>query len=113
MDNEITMDAIITTLSQVGAASPKKTGEICKAAVNILFAFCEEGARTPEEALDILHDYRLQAKQCAAIHRKHAVSGKPLWKDSVWHCPDCNRRVVPNHSFCHHCGKKLGWRKGG
>lgn len=32
------------------------------------------------------------------------------YRASVWHCPDCNRRVSPNHSFCHRCGKKLRWR---
>ena len=109
-NSNVTMDAIITFLGQIGASTPPEAAELTKAAVNILFAISEEGARTAEEALDILHDYRLQAKENASLHSKHAVAGKPFLKDSVWHCPDCNRRVSPNHSFCHRCGKKLRWR---
>ena len=110
MDSNITMDSIITTLGQIGAASPEETAKTCKAAVNILYAISEEGAKTAEDALDILHDYRLQAKQDEALRQKHIIAGKPSLKDGVWHCPDCNRRVAPNHSFCHRCGKKLRWR---
>lgn len=29
--------------------------------------------------------------------------------DGVLHCPQCNGRVQRGHSFCHKCGKKLGW----
>ena len=110
MDSNITMDSIITTLGQIGAASPEETAKTCKAAVNILYAISEEGAKTAEDALDILHDYRLQAKQYKALHCKHEVAGKPFLKDGVWHCPSCNRRTTPSHSYCHCCGKKLGWR---
>jgi len=104
------MDSILTTLGQIGADSPEGTSNICKAAANIIYAISEEGARTTEDALDIIHDYQLQARQDAALRRKHIIAGKPLLKDGVWHCPDCNGRCHPNHSFCHRCGKKLGWR---
>ena len=87
-----------------------KGGRFARRQQNILFALSEEGAKTSEDALDILHDYRLQAKENASLHSKHAVAGKPFLKDGVWHCPDCNRRVPPNHSFCHRCGKKLRWK---
>ena len=110
MDSNVTLDAIVTFLGQGGASSPPEAAELCKAAVSIIFTISEEGARTPEEALDILHDYRLQAKQYKALHSKHEVAGKPFLKDGVWHCPSCNRRTTPNHSYCHCCGKKLGWR---
>ena len=106
----LTMDEIITGLGDIRATAEGKDRDICQAAINILFALSEEGAKTAGEAMDILHDYRLQAKQSAALRSKHAVAGKPFLKDSVWHCPDCNRRVSPNHSFCHRCGKKLRWR---
>lgn len=106
----LTMDELITGLGDIRATVESKGQEICQAAVNILFALSEEGARTAEDAMDILHDYRLQAKQHKTLHSKHTVAGKPFLKDGVWHCPDCNRRVAPNHSFCHRCGKKLGWR---
>lgn len=109
-NSNVTMDAIITFLGQTGASTPPEAAELTKAAVNILFTISEEGARTAEEALDILHDYRLQSKQYKALHSKHEVAGKPFLKDGVWHCPSCNRRTTPNHSYCHCCGKKLGWR---
>ena len=109
-NSNVTMDAIITFLGQTGASTPPEAAERTKAAVSIIFTISEEGARTPEEALDILHDYRLQAKQYKALHSKHEVAGKPFLKDGVWHCPSCNRRTTPNHSYCHCCGKKLGWR---
>ena len=109
------MDAIITGLGDIRAAmgqdeSRQDDAEIIQAAVSMIYALSEEGAKTTDDALDILHDYRLQAKQYSALHRKHEVAGKPIFKDGVWHCPDCNGRTSPNHSFCHRCGKKLGWR---
>ena len=106
----LTMDELITGLGDLRATADSKGKGVCQAAVSILFALSEEGAKTTEDALDILHDYRLQAKENASLQSKHAVAGKPFLKDGVWHCPDCNRRVAPNHSFCHRCGKKLGWR---
>ena len=106
----LTMDELITGLGDIRATTEGKGQDICQAAVGILFALSEEGAKTVEDAMDILHDYRLQAKENASLHSKYAVTGKPFWKDSMWHCPDCNRRVAPHHSFCHRCGEKLGWR---
>ena len=109
-NSNVTMDAIITFLGQTGASTPPEAAELTKAAVNILFAISEEGAKTAEDALDIIHDYRLQVKQYAALQKKHLTAGKPFLKDGVWHCPDCNGRCRPNNSFCHRCGRKLGWR---
>lgn len=108
--NALTMDELITGLGDIRAIIEGRGQDICQTAVNILFALSESGAKTSEDALDILHDYQLQAKQYAALHRKHEVAGKPFLKDGVWHCPDCNGRCRPNNSFCHRCGKKLGWR---
>lgn len=108
--NGLTMDRLITGLGDIRASIEGEGQDICQAAVNILFALKEEGAQTTADALDILHDYQLQSKQYAALQKKHLTAGKPFLKDGVWHCPDCNRRVSPNHSFCHRCGKKLRWR---
>lgn len=33
----------------------------------------------------------------------------PKKGDGVLHCPQCNGRVQRGHTFCHKCGKKLGW----
>ena len=109
-NNDVTMGAIISFLGKERASAPPEKAELCGTAITILSALWNEGANTPEEALDILHDYQLQAKQYAALQKKHLTAGKPFLKDGVWHCPDCNGRCRPNNSFCHRCGKKLGWR---
>lgn len=109
-NNDVTMGAIISFLGKERASAPPEKAELCRTAITILSALWNEGANTPEEALDILHDYQLQAKQYKALHCKHEVAGKPFLKDGVWHCPSCNRRTTPNHSYCHCCGKKLGWK---
>lgn len=108
--NGLTMDRLITGLGDIRASIEGEGQGICQAAVNILFALKEEGAQTTADALDILHDYQLQSKQYAALQKKHLTAGKPFLKDGVWCCPDCNGRCRPNNSFCHRCGKKLGWR---
>ncbi len=115
MDSSPTIDAIITGLgsirAEVGRDEDRQAeAAIIQAAVSIIYAFSEEGAKTADDALDILHDYRLRAKEDAPIRKKHLVAGKAIFKDGVWHCPDCNGRTSPNHSFCHRCGKKLRWR---
>lgn len=106
----LTMDKLITGLGDIRASVEGEGQDVCQAAVNILFALKEEGAQTAADALNILHDYRLQSRQYVALQKKHLTADKPFLKDGVRHCPDCNRRVSPNHSFCHRCGKKLGWR---
>lgn len=98
------------TSEPLPTARAKASAKRRSASFSILFALSEEGAKTTEDALDILHDYRLQGKQYKALHSKHEIAGKPFLKDGVWHCPDCDGRCRPNNSFCHRCGKKLGWR---
>lgn len=80
--NTLTMDELITGLGDIRATTEDKGQEICQAAVNILFALSEEGAQTAEDALDILHDYRLQGKQYATLQKKHTVAGKSFLKDA-------------------------------
>lgn len=64
------MDAIITGLGDIRAAmgrdeSRQDDAEIIQAAVSMIYALSEEGAKTTDDALDILHDYRLQANSTA------------------------------------------------
>lgn len=40
---------------------------------------------------------------------KFEVPIPPKKGDGVLHCPQCNGRVQRGHTFCHKCGKKLGW----
>jgi len=107
---DLTMDEIITGLGDIRAAVEGESRNICQAAIHTLFALSEAGARTAGEGRDLLYDYRALAKQYQALHKRHEVAGNAILKDGVWHCPDCRHRVAPNHSFCHRCGKKLGWR---
>lgn len=109
MDNDIKLDAMVIFLVELGKSEPEASA-LCNAAATILLAITKEGAKTSGEALDVLHDYHLQAKQYKALHSKHEVADMPFLKDGVWHCPSCNGRCRPNNSFCHRCGKKLGWR---
>lgn len=109
MDSNVKLDAMVIFLVELGKSDPEAS-TICTAAATVLLAITHEGAKTAGDALDIIHDYRLQAKQYAALQKKHLTAGKPFLKDGVWHCPDCNGRCRPNNSFCHRCGKKLGWR---
>lgn len=111
--DDVTMDFIITQIGSLGVAgedgSNSESSVACKAAINILFAISEAGAKTKDEAMDLLYDYKGLSKQYAALYKRHSIETHPKHKDGVWHCPDCNRRVQPHHSFCHRCGKRLGW----
>ena len=83
----------------------------CETAIRILAALAGEGCADLDGVLDILQDYRTLAKQYQNLHRKFEIPGKPIHKDGVWHCPACNSRVSPNHTHCHRCGKKMGWKR--
>lgn len=80
-----------------------------EAAIAIISALQDEGISDAEGVKDLIFDYTLAAKQNKELHRKFEVPSKALKKDGVFHCPECNHRVSPYHSFCHWCGKKLGW----
>lgn len=79
-----------------------------EAAIGILSALQDEGITDTEAVKDLLHDYNAQAKQCREMHRKYETPTRAVRRDGVWHCPECNHRVQPKHTFCHWCGKKLG-----
>lgn len=95
------MDELITGLGDLRATADSKGKGVCQAAVSILFALSEEGAKTTEDALDILHDYRLQARQYRAMYKRHVDAGRTVYRYGVWHCPACNRRVHPHHGKNH------------
>jgi len=82
--------------------------EAIEAATAILSALQDEGINDAEQVKDLIHDYRAQARQCKEMHRKHNTPAKVIHKDGIFHCPECNSRVAPRHSYCHRCGKRLG-----
>ena len=77
-------------------------------AISIFSALQDEGCGSAEEIKDILHDYRKQAEELKALRQKYESAARPVYTDGVWHCPDCNHRIAPRHSYCHWCGKKIG-----
>lgn len=79
-----------------------------EATIAMITAISDEGIDDAEGLKDLLHDYNAQAAQLKELHRKYENPTKAIWRDSVWHCPECNHRVMPRHSHCHWCGKKLG-----
>lgn len=79
-----------------------------EAATAMISALQDEGVCDLEALKDLIFDYNLANRQNKEMHRKFVVADKPIRKDGVFHCPECNHRVAPNHSHCHWCGKKLG-----
>ena len=83
--------------------------EIGETAILILRELQKEGIDDLDGVRDLISDYNAQAKTYQAMHKKYEVARKPIRKDGVLHCPECNHRVGPNHSHCHWCGQKLGY----
>ena len=105
------MDSIITSLDDIKShCTSEADRNVCAAAISIIYALQDGGACTVEEAKDIICDYNKLAKQYQAMYKQFGIADRTIHKDGVWHCPSCNRRVNPGHSFCHSCGKKLNWR---
>ena len=122
MNETMTINDIINQLGSLRASSAEfaksdPENEIwqadvtaCETSIRILDALSGEGCTDLETTLDFLQDYNSMAKQYQTLHRKYEAPGKPTHKDGVWHCPACNSRVQINHTHCHRCGKRLGWR---
>lgn len=115
----MSIDTIIAQLSSLKANSAdyakadtapiwQADVDACEAAISILDALRDEGVVDAAAVRDLIYDYRKLVKQYRILHAKFAVGGKPYYRDGVWHCPECNHRATPRHSFCHWCGKKLG-----
>ena len=63
-----------------------------------------------EELESTLQDYHDLAQQHSDLMMKVCYEAKPIKKNGIWVCPDCGRKTAYNHSYCHWCGKKLGWK---
>ncbi len=108
----LTIDTAITGLgdlrsSLLESGDRGSDAEVCQEAVNILYTLLDSGVHTIEEAKDLVHDYNALAKQYQAMYERFGTAGHAVHKDSIWHCPNCNRKVTLGHSFCHWCGKKM------
>lgn len=80
------------------------------AATAILSNLVDEGVNDYDSLKDAIFDDDLMRKDYQQMHMKHRKAVKPIHKDGVAHCPDCNKRVHPNHTYCHWCGKLLRGR---
>lgn len=79
-------------------------------AISILSDLQDYGCSTADEFRNWFHDVKLMQKEYQSMYRRFRVEERPYHRDGVWHCPACDHRVMPKHSFCHWCGKKLGGR---
>lgn len=86
--------------------SPPSPGDAWGAVID---ALRQEGVRTPEEALDVLHDYRLQAEQCGRLHKLYEVEDPPIRLGAERLCPNCMRKLYGGYVplYCHNCGKRM------
>lgn len=81
--------------------------EALKMAIQLIASLDIEGIRDGGELLDYFNDYKGLEKERRQLRFRYEVPMKPIYKDSVLHCPECNHRVSPGHAHCHWCGKKL------
>lgn len=64
-----------------------------------------------EELASSLQDYHDLAQQYSDMMTHYCYEDKPVRRSGVWCCPKCGKRIQYNHSFCHWCGKKVGWKQ--
>lgn len=62
-----------------------------------------------QEAMDIVSDYEKVTVNEARMSRHYETREKPIHKSGVWVCPACGKKIPYHHSYCHWCGKKVGW----
>ena len=48
-------------------------------------------------------------KEYNRMIQHYETMAKPVHRSGVWCCPSCGKRIQYNHSFCHYCGKRIGW----
>ena len=63
------------------------------------------------DAMDIIYDYQTMAEAHAQMIEKYEKESAVISRGmDIYQCPVCGKRVSRNHSHCHWCGKKLGWK---
>lgn len=64
-----------------------------------------------EKLASALQDYHSLAEQHGIMVKKYTIEQKPVWRNGIWCCPACGKKVQYHHSYCHICGKRVGWDK--
>ena len=62
-----------------------------------------------DSAMDVIYDYGRITKELTQLQRHFQIEAKPVFEYGAWLCPACRKRISEWHSFCHCCGKRLGW----
>ena len=88
----------------------QKDVEALEQTISILSILADEGITDYDDLENAVYDDNLMRKEYRKMHEKYRCPQNPIHKDGVAHCPDCNKRVHPNHTYCHWCGKLLGGR---
>lgn len=105
----MSIDNVLARLSNLKYELPHgRAMDALETAIDIISALQDEGVNDAEALKDLIFDYKLAVKQNQQNHRKFETAAKAVKRDGVWHCPECNHRVQPKHTFCHRCGKRLG-----
>lgn len=45
------------------------------------------------------------------VINRYCSPGVPEQRSGVYCCPACGKRIQYHHSYCHKCGKRVGWDK--
>lgn len=65
-----------------------------------------------EELESTLQDYHDLAQQYSSMLTDFCCGEAPAWRNGIWHCPKCGKRIQRSHTHCHWCGKKVDWEGG-
>ena len=63
-----------------------------------------------QEAMDIISDYEKVVSELNRLLQHYETEAKSINRNGAYCCPECGRRVQFNHSHCHYCGKRIGWK---
>lgn len=69
----------------------------------------QQDVQALQEAMDIISDYEKAVADSSRMTQHYEMMVKPARRSGVWCCPNCGKRVTYKHSFCHWCGKRVGW----
>lgn len=75
---------------------------------NVLLKFGVTDVSMQEDAAEMLESI-LQDYEKLINH--YRVAGVPEQRSGVYCCPACGKRIQYHHSYCHKCGKRVGWDK--
>ena len=103
----LTKRAKLSSEDESAETLQKEDAKALESAAALLKALLDEGIRTPDEVLDLLYDYRLQAAESQRLRKRFEIADVPIRLGSESLCPSCMKRLRKIPAFCPNCGKKL------